>query len=578
MAIKNKTIDFETVRFNVFEIANNILNDADTQIFQTYNFNSRYFETETFKTELEAYKNNFTIIHINIRSINKNFDKLKHFLIDCNYSFSMICLTETWCSDESIQNNSNFQIPNYKLLSSERKAYKKGGGIATYVRNDQVIKVRKDHSISNPDSEVFTIEIINSKFKNIIVSTCYRPPEGNIKKCSNYLEEIFLKINKEQKKLFCIGDLNIDCLKYKECPITKLFFDNMFQHCILPIINKPTRVTSNTISAIDNILTNSFLDTSLKAGIIKIDITDHFPVYFTIKHDTKINNNSKKKIYIRKINKNSIKCFKDALSAVNWVKVYQECNLGNTNSAYNTFTDIFLKHYNNHFPIKEKEIKVKHLSCPWITSGIKKSSKTKQRLYVKYLKNRNEENLSTYKQYKNLFEKIRKHSKKVYYSKLLQKTNGDTKKTWNIMKEIIGKKYIKTNSLPDRIIINEIEHNDQNSIAEQFNNFFANIGPNMASKIQTANNSFENYFTDLNSELTFNGLSYEELENAKNSLKINKAPGIDEICSNIVISIFPIIKKPLFEIFKSSITTGTVPEKLKIAKLYQYIKLENHTY
>nr|XP_047142193.1 uncharacterized protein LOC124816600 [Hydra vulgaris] len=47
----------------------------------------------------------------------------------------------------------------------------------------------------------------------------------------------------------------------------------------------------------------------------------------------------------------------DTLSAVDWVKVYQECNLGNTNSAYNTFTDIFLKHYNNHFPIKEKEIK-----------------------------------------------------------------------------------------------------------------------------------------------------------------------------------------------------------------------------
>ncbi|XP_065654701.1 uncharacterized protein LOC136081320 [Hydra vulgaris] len=140
------------------------------------------------------------------------------------------------------------------------------------------------------------------------------------------------------------------------------------------------------------------------------------------------------------------------------------------------------------------------------------------------------------------------------------------------MKEIIGKKYIKTNSLPDRIIINEIEHNDQNSIAEQFNNFFANIGPNMASKIQTANNSFENYFTDLNSELTFNGLSYEELENAKNSLKINKAPGIDEICSNIVMSIFPIIKKPLFEIFKSSITTGTVPEKLKIDKIVPIYK------
>ncbi|XP_065679652.1 uncharacterized protein LOC136094047 [Hydra vulgaris] len=441
-----KTIDFESLRFNVFETANNILNDfcdVDTQIFQVNNFDSPYFNIKNFKIELQTFKNNFMAIHINIRSINKNFDKLKHFLTDCNYSFSMICLTETWCSDESIQKNSNFQIPYYKLLSSERKADKRGGGIATYIRNDQAIKARKDLSISDSSCEVLTIEITNSKTKNILVSTCYRPPEGDIKKFSSYLEDIFLKINREQKKLFCIGDLNIDCLKYKKNATTKLFFDNMFQHCIFPIINKPTRITPNSISAIDNILTNAFQDSSLKTGIVKTDISDHFPIYFSINQDTRINNNSKTKIYIRKTNKISIQKFKDTLSIVNWDEVYKKCNLEDTNSAYNTFIDIFFNHYNSYFPIEEKIVKEKYLNCPWITSGIKKSSKTKQKLYIKYLKNRNEVNLSIYKQYKNLFEKIRKNSKKIYYSKLLQNTNGDIKKSWNIMKEIIGKKIPK---------------------------------------------------------------------------------------------------------------------------------------
>ena len=38
------------------------------------------------------------------------------------------------------------------------------------------------------------------------------------------------------------------------------------------------------------------------------------------------------------------------------------------------------------FQKKEIEIKSKYLNTPWITKGIRKSSKRKQRLYEKYLK------------------------------------------------------------------------------------------------------------------------------------------------------------------------------------------------
>ncbi|XP_065658746.1 uncharacterized protein LOC136083274 [Hydra vulgaris] len=346
----------------------------------------------------------------------------------------MICITETWCSDESVQTNTNFQIPNYQLISFERKTNERGGGIATFIRDNQVFKVRSDLSILDTDSEVFTIEITGNKSKNIIIFTCYRPPEGDITKFSNFLNEIFLKINDKGKNIFFIGDLNINSLNYKENAVTKLFFDNLFQLCILPIINKPTRITPTSVSAIDNILTNTFLESSLKAGIIKTDLLDHFPIYFSLSQDLRTYNNPKTKVYKRKINQFSIKNFKDSLLEVNWDEVYHESNLGHTNSAYNLFINIFLDHYNKHFPVEEKEIKLKYLNCPWITKGIRKSSKTKQKLYIKYLKNRNETNVTTYKEYKNLFEKIRKNSKRVYYSKQLQKSKSDNKKTWNILK------------------------------------------------------------------------------------------------------------------------------------------------
>ena len=42
--------------------------------------------------------------------------------------------------------------------------------------------------------------------------------------------------------------------------------------------------------------------------------------------------------------------------------------------------------------------------------------KKKQKLYEEYLKNCNTENLATYKVYKNLFETIKRKSKKIFYS------------------------------------------------------------------------------------------------------------------------------------------------------------------
>ena len=72
-------------------------------------------------------------------------------------------------------------------------------------------------------------------------------------------------------------------------------------------------------------------------------------------------------------------------------------------------------------------------------SDIAKSRKKKQRLYEKFLKNRISKNEETYKTYKNLFETIKKRSKKSFTQKKLHKFKGDSKKTWSVMKEILGK-------------------------------------------------------------------------------------------------------------------------------------------
>ena len=54
----------------------------------------------------------------------------------------------------------------------------------------------------------------------------------------------------------------------------------MFGHSMMPVINKPTRVTKSTATAIDHIFVNSVTTTKFKTEIIKSDISDHFPIFF----------------------------------------------------------------------------------------------------------------------------------------------------------------------------------------------------------------------------------------------------------------------------------------------------------
>ena len=109
----------------------------------------------------------------------------------------------------------------------------------------------------------------------------------------------------------------------------------------------------------------------------------------------------------------------------------------------------------------------KNLS-PWITKGIKKSSKRKQKLYEKFLKKRNAFNETFYKSYTNLFEAIKRNSPKKIQFKY------DIKKRRNVMKEIIGEaKHSKKSNFPLKLKIGSKIKTVENEITNEFNKYFS---------------------------------------------------------------------------------------------------------
>ena len=136
--------------------------------------------------------------------------------------------------------------------------------------------------------------------------------------------------------------------------------------------------------------------------------------------------NLKKTFIKRDINENSIKYFKSILNSVDWNLITQTST---PDSSYNIFLDKFIKLYGKAFPERKVEIKRKNLTSPWITRGLKKFSKRKERLYDKYLKRRNDKNKKADKTYKSLFKKLKLQSRKLCFQNKLKQYENNIKNT-----------------------------------------------------------------------------------------------------------------------------------------------------
>ena len=154
----------------------------------------------------------------------------------------------------------------------------------------------------------------------------------------------------------------------------------------------------------------------------------------------------------RDIGKSKLEKFKELMNTVDWNLITQTLN---PNDSYSIFIEIFIKMYDQAFPLQKIKIKGKSLVSPWITKGIRKSSRKTQCFYEKFLKRKTTKTLETYKNYQNLFEKIKKSSKKHYYQNKLEKCKNNLKTTWKTMKEIIGKFKVFHQNLPNTLRIKQ---------------------------------------------------------------------------------------------------------------------------
>ena len=161
-----------------------------------------------------------------------------------------------------------------------------GGGVGIFVKNGINFNVLKQYSIfSERIIETLFVKISDGSNQKIIIGSVYRPGTKcpglsfteQFAQFSDLLSNILSELGAIYDKIYIFGDFNLDLLKINENKFISDYVDTLFSFGFLQIVTKPTRISENSATLIDHILTNSSND-AFESFLLCWQISDHLPL------------------------------------------------------------------------------------------------------------------------------------------------------------------------------------------------------------------------------------------------------------------------------------------------------------
>ena len=175
--------------------------------------------------------------------------------------------------------------------------------------------------------------------------------------------------------------------------------------------------------------------------------------------------------------------------------------------------------------------------------------------------------------FNSILKGIIREAKIKHYNNLFNQYRGDIQMTWKTISEIICKSNYKRKEL-EKIIIDSKVISDKGDICTRFNEFFTNIGPKLADKIDSGKKkSFDVYLKKrVLTSFTFSLVDHNVTSKCVSSLASKSSSGHDGISLKLLKCLSSALVKPLTLIINQSLLTGIFPTKLKIARVLPSFK------
>ena len=271
-------------------------------------------------TNLNIDNYNLIILQLNIRGLlshQSELNLLLHKLNNINSSVDIILLCETFLNT---QTEKLVQIPGYTLIANNHQT-NKGGRTAILVKQGLIYNRRKDLDIFiEKEVESTFIDLLSKSKKYITIGSMYRPPNTKDDIFTDSILKIKHKISLDRVKreIIISMDHNYDLLKSTEHKKTQQFLDTLLNQELFPTITRPTRITKQSATLIDNVFVSLNLHKKFESLILINDMSDHLPT-LTLLRQTKLKNTNPLIFKSRNLTDKKIKQINQSLYKIDWI-------------------------------------------------------------------------------------------------------------------------------------------------------------------------------------------------------------------------------------------------------------------
>ena len=515
---------------------------------------------------------NFLCLSSNVQSLASKFNELCSFLdvLSSNsISPDVFAVQEVWNG-----NVESFNIEGYRFFSKTRKKGR-GGGVGLYVKDKYNAKVLERYSTFKENIiESIAVEIEIPKVKKFVAISLYRPNRHTTLSQSEQIAIFFEEFTKQLESLAQLNtpvhiftDTNIDILKHGVDPNADFLIDLSMSFGLFQLITKATRIHGVSTTLIDHIFTNDISE-NIVSGVLTDSLSDHFITFCTLNFEKP--KSKPQIIFVRNFSKKNKLAFKRALANQSWEEITSsQC----PSKSYEIFWDTFSFFFNLYFPLKKVKLNPKkHPVNPFMTPALLISRNQKLKLAKKAKVNPTLENSTNYRNYRNIYNKVVKKSKQLYFQAKFEQAGNNSREVWKVIREATNMKTNKSSTV-ESIKVNKILITEQQEIANKFNEFFANIGQHVAASVHPTSKNFKDYLPPASQNSLFlNPVGLFTIIETINAMDKKKSTDINGISIKFLQEFADQIACPLTHIFNLSVETGIFPAGMKTSKTIPVFK------
>lgn len=472
---------------------------------------------------------------MNVRSINKNFTALELLLYRLGFQCDVIILTECW-----IENNKQFpSMTNYNKAFTNN-CINQNGGVIVYSKSGIDIIIEEPNFL---EANCLLLRI----GANVAVIALYRSP--SFSKVDTFLDSLDTVLTniKQFQTISVIGDLNIDIRELNTDGRSANYLELLASHGLIPSHTFPTRDNK----CLDHIMLKS--KSQCNTVVLDTYITDHRPVILNVVNKS-ANHFSPKKLTPR----------------IDFIKIGQKIKLLEFSDVMesldpNVATSLLMYKLMDIVKSSTRLFKVPHsqrIIKPWITPGILRCIRTRDRMHSNLKENPNNKTLIiTYSRYRNFCTNLLKKLKVNYHKRELQENKNNIKKTWETIKKIT---YTTKQKNTSEALL-RIKNNPADSV-NMVNKYFANVGKTLAAKIRVDHSRNAENIPEHPSQVNSIGLlttDEEEVLGIIRALKNDCAVGFDGVSTKVIKESAVILTPIITYICNLCMSNGAFPQIFK---------------